>query len=99
MYEHCISDLISDGGRLHDELNFLESVRARTQKLAVDGVDDDNYDGASVAPEGGDFTVGVQVVISTPRKQGLDILTREDLLLHAEVLTNISSMTVTVHNE
>uniref|UniRef100_A0A1I7XDY1 SSD domain-containing protein n=1 Tax=Heterorhabditis bacteriophora TaxID=37862 RepID=A0A1I7XDY1_HETBA len=79
------------GGRLDEELNFLSRIQEST-----------NYNGSNGASEivrenglGG----GYQVVIQTPKYPGQNVLDKDPLLKHVEIMREIAKFSVDLHNE
>ncbi|KRX40231.1 Protein patched -like protein 1 [Trichinella murrelli] len=87
---------IEKGGRLEEERNFLSENSARLPNGKLRSVEHaDNRDEVMVANTGDAFLI----LIQTPRKGKSNILTKDDLLLHEKVVSEMGRMTISLFGE
>ncbi|XP_003371998.1 protein patched protein [Trichinella spiralis] len=85
-----------EGGRLEEERNFLSENSARLPNGKLRSVEHaDNRDEVMVANTGDAFLI----LIQTPRKGKSNILTKDDLLLHEKVVSEMGRMTISLFGE
>lgn len=78
---------------MDSEREFIRSVFAQQARAGGANIPDDG------GLTGGGNTAQYLVLIQTPKRKGVDVLTEEDLLLHAQVLKNVSQLTVDMYGE
>ncbi|KRZ03809.1 Protein patched -like protein 1 [Trichinella zimbabwensis] len=87
---------IEKGGRLEEERNFLSENSVRLPNGKLRSVEhSDNRDEVMVANTGDAFLI----LIQTPRKGESNILTKDDLLLHEKVVSEMGRMTISLFGE
>ncbi|VDP07054.1 unnamed protein product, partial [Soboliphyme baturini] len=82
-----------EGGRLAAEREAYNAIISKSRSSSREERDTDSHNdhpGSSVS---------YVILIQTPRKRGLNILTTEDLLLHVAVMSNASQLEVEVFGE
>ncbi len=107
---HC-NVRVQGGGRLSDELNYLDGVKAANNRRILEEKHKlDRRIGRSVRNEsitvadtvdvpvdkniGGGLSGGFTLFIQTAMKDGDTLLTQEEMLLHADILTNIANIRI-----
>lgn len=108
--------LLLEGGRLDDELNYLNRIRNEHQhhlmrnkrsspndsSVPIMPINAEIVKRPIVAPEipvDASLSGGFQVIIQTPDLNNRNILTKEGLLLHVDLLEEISQYTVEMFGE
>ncbi|KAK6031129.1 hypothetical protein OSTOST_02720 [Ostertagia ostertagi] len=85
---------VQQGGRLSEEMNFLDKVRAEANRISKRDVGDDAIDaevrrGPDLPRENG-LGGGFQLVIQTPVREKENVLSKESLLRHVKLMEEIS---------
>ncbi|VDM65763.1 unnamed protein product, partial [Strongylus vulgaris] len=94
---------VSQGGRLHDELNFLSNVQAEARRISKREIDPDSSHvrvrrGPELPRENG-LGGGFQVVIQTPLHENENVLSQESLLRHVQLMEEISKYEVDLYGD
>lgn len=93
-FVHIETDIVklwvAKGGRLDEELNFLSQIQSTMNY-------NESNAGAEIVRENG-LGGGYQVVIQTPEYIGQNILDREPLLKHVDIMREIASFSIELHN-
>uniref|UniRef100_A0A0K0CXL4 SSD domain-containing protein n=1 Tax=Angiostrongylus cantonensis TaxID=6313 RepID=A0A0K0CXL4_ANGCA len=93
--------ILSEGGRLNEELNFLSKVQEEANRIVKRSTTGGNLElrqGPDLPRENG-LGGGFQLVIQTPFHDHENVLSKESLLRHVELMEEIANYEVELYDE